>query len=185
MPVSDYTMKPNNLILLETIFLSKKPLLTLELGSGLSTHLLSSLAKSENRGHIISFDHDYDWVKLTQLFLKHNGLTEFSEVIHVPLVKHDNDTCEWYDYKPYQNKIKGIDLLVVDGPPAMINETIREGALPHLYEFLNDGAIIFVDDAARVGEQRVVENWQNAFPNLNVTRYQTLAGACIITVHKK
>jgi predicted O-methyltransferase YrrM len=185
MPVSDYSMKPNNLMLLEATFHSKKPSLTLELGSGLSTHLLSSLIKSEGKGHVVSFDDDADWVELTRHYLKHNGLSEFAEVFHVPLIQHEGDSSEWYDYRPYQNKLSGIDLLVVDGPPAMITKTIREGALFHLYDFLNDGAVIFVDDANRIGEHQVVENWRKAYPKIQAIKYQTLSGACIITVHKK
>jgi predicted O-methyltransferase YrrM len=184
MPVSDYTMKPNNLMILEATFLSKKPNLTLELGSGLSTHLLSSLVKNENKGRVVTFDHDLEWIKLTQLYLKHNGLAELSEIIHVPLVKHDNKNYEWYDYKAHQEKISDIDLLVVDGPPSVFNEMIREGALTYLYDLLNDDAVIFIDDAARKGERQIVANWLKQYPQLKIHKFDTLTGVCIIYVNK-
>jgi hypothetical protein len=52
-----------------------------------------------------------------------------------------------------------IDLLIVDGPPALQDPTSRFPALPLLLDHLSPDAVILMDDGDRQGEKEVVEKW--------------------------
>ena len=78
------------------------------------------------------------------------------------------------------NKIEQIDLLIVDDPPVGCNSLARFPALPVLYKLLSDKAIILIDDANRIGEQKIIELWLNKFDNLKVKRVDAEKGAVIL-----
>ena len=95
-------------------------------------------------------------------------MAEFAEVRHAPLKRGMIGDAEWYWYDPEQLEgIDDIDLLLVDGPPGMIQKNSRWPALPLLFDRLKpeDRAIqrcescvyrIAAKDQAAPGEPRPV-----------------------------
>ena len=60
----------------------------------------------------------------------------------------------------------GIDLLVIDGPPAEIRKLARYPAGPLLFKYLNPGSSVFLDDASRQDEKTILKIWLQEFPTL-------------------
>ena len=93
--------------------------------------------------------------------LADQDLTEFATVIDAPLVDG------WYDPAALGRLPKrGIDLLLVDGPPAGGPgiQASRYRALPALADRLAPNAAVVLDDADREGERRVLDRWLAGFP---------------------
>ncbi len=76
--------------------------------------------------------------------------------------------------------IRGIDLLVVDGPPSRPGQMTRWPALPVLHDRLSKGAAIFVDDGDRRAERAMVESWMRQFPELSSQFVSTLTGYWVL-----
>lgn len=59
-----------------------------------------------------------------------------------------------------------IDLLLIDGPPWAINPTGRRHA--HcLFDRINPGGMVILDDAARPGERLVALRWSRDHPDFD------------------
>ena len=57
------------------------------------------------------------------------------------------------------------DFVLVDGPPWFYG---RDGAIPTAIAHLAPGAIVVLDDAARLGERRTVARWLQSYPGLRL-----------------
>lgn len=57
-------------------------------------------------------------------------------------------------------------MLIVDGPPASTAALARFPALPRLMPRMADRFVVFVDDANRDDEIKMVKNWKKLFPHL-------------------
>ena len=57
-------------------------------------------------------------------------------------------------------------MLVIDGPPMPVGPLVRYPVGPILFPKLAPGAVVFLDDAARDDEKRIIERWQREFPDL-------------------
>ena len=57
-------------------------------------------------------------------------------------------------------------MLVIDGPPMPVGPLVRYPAGPILFPKLAPGAAVFLDDAPRDDEKRIIERWMQEFPGL-------------------
>ena len=142
----------------------QRPKLIVEFGSGLSTLVMARvLARDGIGGRLISFDHNDGFAELTRRRLAGLGLA--AEVHAVPLEEAARwgYAGEWYaaDDLP-----RGIELLVIDGPPAWLNEGARGAAGPALFPLMAPGGVILLDDAERDGERANAERWRAEFPHI-------------------
>ncbi len=72
-------------------------------------------------------------------------------------------TWNWYDL-PDLDKLPGkIDMLVVDGPPWKLQHLARYPALPVLFKYLSDNAVIILDDGNRPDEKEIVKLWKKEY----------------------
>jgi hypothetical protein len=126
-----------------------------ECGAGVSTLLLARLLRERGAGTITSLEHDEHWAGLITAQLEREGLTTIAHVVHAPL----GEDPAWYDVADATDPV---DLLIVDGPPAFDpgHEARRAPALAHFEEQLVPGAVVFLDDLDRPGEQQVVADWE-------------------------
>lgn len=150
---------PDFLLKLLEIIFKNKPNVIVELGSGLSTVVIGSALKKVNNGRLISFDHDERFLKNTKANVKLNKVGDFVSLNYTPLVQYNNG-YKWYDLTNVSIESK-IDLLIVDGPPRIIQKNARFPALPLLLEQLSNECIIVLDDANRNDEQEIIEMWMN------------------------
>jgi hypothetical protein len=132
-----------------------------ECGSGLSTVTIARALRTVERGHVHALEHAPEFAATTRAALADEGLDGFATVIDAPLLDR------WYDRGALdQLPASGVELLLVDGPPAGERgiERSRHPALPELAGRLAPGAAIVLDDAEREGERQVLESWLAEFP---------------------
>jgi len=175
-------ISPDFANILVSIIFEKKPKTIVECGSGVSTLIISYCIKKMGCGHIWSIDHEKKYSDITSNNLKTHGLASFSTVIVAPmkLIDIDNKNYNWYDTKgltAIQNKI---DMLIIDGPPRNYSDEVRYPALPLLYEYLSDDAVIILDDANRKGEKEIVRKWLKQYKCLSYEWVDSEKGAVIL-----
>jgi predicted O-methyltransferase YrrM len=183
-PVSGYSMKFTNLLLLINLLDRLKPACVVELGSGLSTVCIAGWFQARRAGRLVSLDHDEGWAEETRYHLGRLGLEEYAEVIFAPLRRQGGSGQEfaWYDLGACPDLPAEIDLLVIDGPPAGQTglELARLPALEALGGKLAGHAVVVLDDTTRPGERAVIAQWKRRWPGLDVRSHETLSGLCEI-----
>ena len=135
-----------------------------ECGSGLSTIVIARRLRELGGGSVHSLEHDPAWAAAGRSRIAGEGLGDLAEVIEAPLAPHPAAApgCLWYDREALAAlPAGGVELLVVDGPPAGEPEIERSRypALVELAPRLAPGASVLLDDAGRAGERWVLERW--------------------------
>ncbi len=146
-----------------------RPKLLLELGSGSSTVLFAAALRANGAGRIISVEHDALHARHTAQLLEQAGLSDRVELVLAPLseLKLDDRAFQWYDLAPRLRTLaEKIDFVFVDGPPGKVQSLSRYPALPILLPHLSPRALVFVDDASREDETRMVAMWAEMEPAL-------------------
>ena len=158
-----YAASPDFLYVINQIIKEEKPKLIVEAGSGVSTLIASySIKKYNSDSKIISLDNDEHYANKTISDISNHNLEGFSQVIHAPLKKY-NDQFIWYDISKISSLDK-IDFLIIDGPPSKGSKDARYPALSLLFDNLSEDATIILDDSKRKMEQNVVKRWEQEFP---------------------
>ncbi len=165
------------LLLLARQVLDQKPKLVVEFGSGVSTVIIARCLQLNGGGRLLSFDHDAGFAELTRRRLKRAGVA--GEVRAAPLKPNAHGYGgSWYDHDELP---EGIELLVIDGPPAWreVEAESRGGAGPAAFAKLAPGAVVLLDDADRPGERRIAERWRREFPQLRFDWATTQKGTLV------
>jgi predicted O-methyltransferase YrrM/glycosyltransferase involved in cell wall biosynthesis len=180
----DFPMAPDALAVLTRLVSERRPRLIVELGSGVSSLVLGLTARRLGTGRVISFDDEAHWADETRRRVGALDLSGLVEVVHAPLRRQTiaGESRPWYDIPAGSLPDEPIDLLVVDGPPGSIDPTglARWPALPALLDRLAPGAAVFVDDAARDGERKMVDRWVGEIPGWRVAVLATERGTAIL-----
>ncbi|MCR9186206.1 MAG: class I SAM-dependent methyltransferase [Halieaceae bacterium] len=154
-----WAASPDFLVEIAKHALKEKPNCIVECSSGASTIVLARCAQLSNTGHVFSLEHDARFAEITRKNLKDCGLSDWATVVVAPLEPAGVDVAlDWYSSAGYA-ALKDIDLLVIDGPPSKPNELARYPAIPEMIERLTEDAAIFLDDANRSGEQKIISSW--------------------------
>lgn len=183
-PMDAAAIAPDLALLLATQILERRPGLILELGSGVSTLVAGYMVQRNNHGRVVSIEHDAHYLNLARTSVRQHGLTDCVEVIHAPLTSYIEDGRPrlWYSKSFVRNIANhSVDLLFIDGPPAVVENLARLPALPTLIDTLSEDAVILVDDANRAGEREILRQWLLAFPQLHEQRLNTHKGTAVLT----
>jgi predicted O-methyltransferase YrrM len=177
-PLRGWTASPDFLLLLAEYVLQHKPTYIVECSSGASTIVLAQCAQLNECGHILSLEHDAHYADKTRKLLIKQGLQEWATVIDAPLIDYDfnGQHYHWYTLDR-QIQHQRIDMLVVDGPPADLNDCARYPAGPLLLPLLNENGIVFLDDANRPDEQEAIQRWVREFAGLDICSHDCEKGA--------
>ncbi|NEQ84598.1 MAG: class I SAM-dependent methyltransferase [Moorea sp. SIO2I5] len=166
--MSGYSASP---LLINTLISSieeQKPKVTLELGSGVSTLIAAYCFSKNASGKIISLDHKREYADYTMSLIEKHELGKFVNVMHSPLTNSviGGEEWLWYNIEDIENRLGDlkIDLVIIDGPPYNTQPLARYPALPILFPYLNDNAVIILDDASRSDEQEIAQRWLDEFP---------------------
>jgi predicted O-methyltransferase YrrM len=164
LPWSEGAMSPAGLATVATEISFAERRLVVELGSGVSTVVLSRLAR-ELDGAVISVEHSPEWAAWVRRALERDRLEEVATIIEAPLRPHplSLDSAPWYDEDELGALPRdGIELLLVDGPPGYGEgmSRSRHPALPALEDRLAPGALVILDDAEREGEREILDAWE-------------------------
>ena len=151
-----------------------------ECGSGVSTILIGRMLRARGRGSLCSLEHDPNWVATGHARIAAEGLDAYVRIIEAPLEPDPRaaEGCPWYARSSLAELPEGgVDLLLVDGPPAPAGslERSRYPALPVLAPRLAATARLLLDDAERAGEAWVLERWLQEFRLNGLRRSGALA----------
>jgi|SRR5690554_813805 len=168
LPFNGGALRPFNIsFLLNDIIINDRKIIV-EFGSGISTILISRLIKRNKLScQLISIESDLDWNKKLNRILEGEDVHHNTTIINAPLKEIETPfgINNWYDFDDSIFLEKKIDLVIVDGPPAYLEELkhSRYPALPKVHKFLSKNHMIYLDDTNRIGEKEVILRWEKDF----------------------
>ncbi|MCW6038691.1 class I SAM-dependent methyltransferase [Spirulina subsalsa FACHB-351] len=166
LPWSGYAMRPSGLVQVVNEIVINQRSKIVECGAGVSTLYIARLLRQKG-GHLYTIEHNLDWMNWIQGELEREELSHLVTLIYAPLQATDLslENTLWYDTEilnATRSSLQGIDLLLVDGPPAY-EESIqysRYPAVPYfLPQFARDVTVV-LDDANREGEKEILKRWK-------------------------
>ncbi len=158
----------------------RRPETIVECSSGASTVVLAKCLQRLGKGQVYSLEHDPVYAEKTRRSLAEAGLSDWATIIDAPLAEHriDTETWQWYSLDGFPDV--PIDMLVIDGPPRFVSPLARYPAGPILFPRLAPQGVVFLDDAARDDESRIMARWRAEWPRLGCVRYDTEKGATLL-----
>jgi len=142
----------------------RQPQQVVELGCGASSLIIARALANCGGGRLLSFDQHAEFALQTRNWLISHGLDAF--IYHAPIAPDQSRWAScWYDLPILPETI---DMLVLDGPPWVINPTVR-GRAETLFSRIPVGGVVLLDDAARPGERLVASRWRRDWPNFEFT----------------
>jgi hypothetical protein len=172
-----YAVEPDCAAVLARHILAHRPQCVVEAGCGASTIVAAYCLRRLGSGRVIALEHSLHWAEAMRQDLRARELERFAEVRDAPLETHtiEGEPWSWFASRA-QAFDRPIDLLVVDGPPAVGRRDARFPALPLLADRLSPEAFILCDDADRRGERGMLERWKRMYPGLEITTLPTKRG---------
>lgn len=169
-PLRSWAISPDFAVALYSLILDRKIQYVLELGSGSSSLIVGYALQKLGRGKLISLDHDQNYATASQDLVSNHKLEQYCQINYAPL---QGTEVNGQNYKFYsldclkQTNIK-FDLLIIDGPPGSTNPLARFPAVPLLYDYLSDEAMICLDDSDRKDEKLAVKKWLQEYKDLKL-----------------
>ena len=164
-----WAASPDLIAVLVDLVMAERPSLVVECGSGGSTLWLAlAMRRFGIDGRIIALDHDPVFGAKTREFLARHGVEDLAEVRDAPLESFslEGETYSWYARAAWED-LTGVDLLFVDGPPAVTGHQARYPALPLLNGSLSPVATVVLDDLVVADMQKVLQRWLDAYPEFS------------------
>jgi len=174
-----YAANPDFLIIINNLIKKYKPSVIVEAGSGVSTLIAGYSLKKYSKGKIFSFDHDKKYANYTKEKIQEHQLQENAEVLFSKLINYEKKYL-WYDVNLLE-KIKTIDLLIIDGPPSKVAKNARYPAIPLLLDKLNKGSMILFDDCKRIDEIKIINIIKSEYNCFKYEYINNAKGAYLIT----
>jgi predicted O-methyltransferase YrrM len=128
---------------------------------------------------VYSLEHSPEYADKTRRMLASYGLEQWATVIDAPL-KAVGGSAPWYDISSLPARVTGVDLLLIDGPPASTAPKARGPAFQMLLPRLGSSFLIVLDDAARPDEMAIVADWKKSAPDLIVTTLPAEKGCTLL-----
>lgn len=179
-PTRGWAASPDLLRFLVELIQAERPEQLLELGSGVSTLLIGYSLRKNGSGRLLSLDHEQEFANKTQRLVKLHDLGDHVTVQHAPLVPFQfEQKIPWYDHTE-AGLPASIDFLLIDGPPGVRQPLARYPAVPLLYDRIQSGGVIVLDDGGRDAETAAVERWTRDYPDLEAEFISLEKGAWVI-----
>lgn len=169
-PLGGWALDADVMHAIAQVLSQHRPELIVECGSGSSSVWLGYLVERTAAGRVVSLEHDEHYLRMSRDLVRSHHLDETVEIRHAPLTswQDEGDDYEWYAPAAVED-LKGIGLLLVDGPPAAVGRQARYPAGPLLMPRCTDDVIVVVDDTNRADEKAVIERWRARWPELGAT----------------
>lgn len=171
---------PDFLLELARAVLARRPRVIVESGSGVSTLVLARAAQLNGHGHVSSLEDDPVHSGRMRRLLEDHGLAEWATILDAPLREHRVGGHPYAWYAEEGLPPAGIDMLVVDGPPRRVGRLARYPAGPLLFPRLAETGVVFLDDANRRSERRVLQRWAAEFPHLRAEFRRCEKGCAVL-----
>lgn len=182
-PSRGWAASPDLLLNLIKLVRRQRPTTIVECGSGLSTVWLAGALRAFGiHGGVIALEHERAFADETRRLIADHGLEQFAEVRFAPLVdlEASGRLQPWYASDAWSD-LDGIDLLLVDGPPAATADMARFPALPLLFSRLSDRAQVVLDDLVRQEEKETLAKWLEIYPSFEAESLPLEKGCAVIT----
>ena len=164
-----WAASPDLLAVLVDLVIGERPSLVVECGSGASTLWLAlAMRRFGIDGRIVALDHDPLYGGRTRDLLARHDVGHLAEVRDAPLEEYtlEGKTFSWYARQAWED-LAGIDMLFVDGPPAVTGHHARYPALPLLSTALSPIATAVLDDLIVPDMQEVLRLWLDSYPDFS------------------
>jgi predicted O-methyltransferase YrrM len=162
--------------------LEREPELVVECGSGATTVVIASRLRRNNRGRLVTLEHDSDYAERTRRVLSSVGLDDVACVVTAPLRRQriGGRDVAWYDQAEVRRALNGrIDLLIVDGPP-QTTPFARWPALEALHPLLAPAAVILADDGRTRDALVMAHAWNRRFADVELYWLDTVKGTWML-----
>lgn len=172
-PMMGYVASPDVLLVLVQTFLTLRPSLAIECGSGTSTLFLALAAQQHGVDcRLVSLEHNADYAASTRALLAEHGVAHLVDVRHAPLAPTPltDHAGPWYDPAAWED-LHDIGLVFVDGPPGDVGPQARYPMVPLLAGRFARRCALVLDDMNRADERGVAERW---LPQLEGFTYRFL-----------
>jgi predicted O-methyltransferase YrrM len=182
-PMVGYVAAPDVLLVLVHKFLSLRPSLAIECGSGTSTLFLALAAQQYGINcRLVSLEHDLEYVEATRELVADHGVSHLVDVRHAPLTATPltDHSGPWYDPAAFQD-LQDIGLVFVDGPPGDVGPQARYPMVPLLADRLATTCTIVLDDMRRSDERAVAERWRTQLEGFRYRDLPLIRGAGVFT----
>jgi len=165
-PTRNWAASPDLLVELALLIKREQPRVILECGGGVSTVVMASLARSYG-GRVITLEHQEQFHAATVAALREQGLADAADVRLVPLtaipdLSFEGENFHWYDPTTLTD-LPPIDLFLIDGPPESTGRFARYPALPLLWKYASERAVVVLDDTVRTDEQAISAAWSATY----------------------
>lgn len=154
-----------------------RPTTILEIGSGLSTIILSNIISELGyKPKFISIDQDASWQKHLEGQCKNVNFYDFEIGFNSEFAMQGG---KWFEIPEDSCLRKGnYDLVIIDGPKGFESKYARFGIVNFLKERINESSIVFLDDTDRDDEKFILKSLREKFSFnscLNFNKYTRLS----------
>jgi predicted O-methyltransferase YrrM len=179
--LTGWAISPELAATLVTLVRTHEPDVIVELGSGASTLVMGYAVEQQGKGRVISLDHSAKYGAETRKDLAMHALQDWTEVRHAPLtsIQQRGKTWSWYDLDAIEKNLS-IDMVVIDGPPRETGPMARYPAVPALYEYLSDDAVVVLDDAYRKDEKGILDRWMSDYDDFELVIHESPSGTAVL-----
>lgn len=166
-----FAITPAAMLYLWRLVQARRPRRILEFGSGLSTRIFAAYAAAQADRfpvRICTVEHDAAWLDDVRRSLQADGLNDYVELVHAPLLPWMWRGTTFTGYGVHAEQLEaaarpgGFDLCFIDGPPRTVG---RFGCLPLAEPHLAEDAVVLLDDCLRTEEQLVLERIRGTMGN--------------------
>ena len=174
---------PDFLKLIAENIIAAKPKIIVELGSGTSTLIAAKTLEKYAEGKIYSIENDAFFADQSRKAISEESLSNIANVLHAELkpITINGESYQWYDSEFITKIEEKIDLLIVDGPPRILNKNARYPALPQLKSQFTKNTIIIMDDANRKDDAATAAIWEKELGNYQCEYKATEKGTFILS----
>ncbi|MDP6936790.1 MAG: class I SAM-dependent methyltransferase [Candidatus Marinimicrobia bacterium] len=174
---------PDFLKLIIEKIIDAKPKTIVELGSGTSTLIAAKTLEKYSCGRIYSVENDARFCEQSRSVISEESLSNIATVLHAELKSNTINGVNYLWYNPeFITEIEEkIDLLIVDGPPRILNKNARYPALPCLRSRFTHETIIIMDDANRKDDAYTADLWIKELSNYQCEYIPTEKGTFILS----
>ncbi len=168
LPQTEMAMSPVTIChILNEIIINKRSSI-IEFGAGNSTVYIAKIIKTFGlKVKFYAVDSDEQWVNRVTENLTKVGVQDAIELIVAPVQESPDyatalaSSFKWYDSEVIKKKIneEKFDLIIVDGPTGKLCPFSRYPAISFLLNRLAESYTIFLDDAGRTDETKILNEW--------------------------
>ncbi len=145
----------------------------IEFGSGVSTLVIAKYISTQKESfQFYSIEESQEWSDIIARMLREHGLDQYVTQLVMPISTNANGV-QWYD-DSFLNKVEKVDCMIIDGPNATKDKSIRKHALPMLQNKLGKKFSVFLDDCNRPGEFGALQDWSKSLNTKYLLLYQSL-----------